>query len=136
MGKLLIKELVLGLFFLGVGLYLFHSFEVSISKDWVVLSLIITLFMMAGTWLVKFLLDIGYSLPGLALVGFTLFGQFFLLLLLFIFLEPENTNHRIMAKSGTISYSVYLGIDIYWKISWMFPPKKRKRMIEKENEDF
>ncbi len=136
MVKLLIKELLLGIVFLVAGLYLFSSFELGIFKKWLVFSLVTTLLMMAGTLLIKFLLDIGFDMPGLALAGIILVSQVLLLIILFIFLEPDKTNHRIVAKAGTISYFIFLGIDIYWKVKWMFPPKERKRLIEKENEDF
>lgn len=136
MVKVLVKELILGFLFLVTGLFFFTSFELEIFKKWVVFSLVTTLLMMAGTLLVNFLLNIGFDMPGLALAGIILLSQILLLSLLFIFLEPDRTNHRIVAKAGTLSYLLFLGIDIYWKVKWMFPPKKRKRLIHKENEDF
>jgi drug/metabolite transporter (DMT)-like permease len=136
MVKVLVKELILGFLFLVTGLYFFTSFELEIFKKWVVFSLVTTLLMMAGTVLVKILINIDFDMPGLALAGIILFSQIILLLLLFIFLEPEQTNHRIVAKAGTISYLVFLGIDIYWKVKWMFPPKERKRLFDKDNKDF
>lgn len=136
MVKLLIKELVLGFLFLVAGLYLFNSFELEIFKKWLVFSIVTTLLMMAGTVLIKILLNIGFDMPGLALAGIILFSQLLLLILLFIFLEPEKTNHRIVAKAGTISYLIFLGIDIYWKVKWMFPPEEKKRLKVKENADF
>ncbi|GAO28287.1 hypothetical protein [Geofilum rubicundum] len=136
MVKVLVKELILGFLFLVTGLFFFTSFELEIFKKWVVFSLVTTLLMMAGTLLVNFLLNIGFDMPGLALAGIILLSQILLLSLLFIFLEPDRTNHRIVAKAGTLSYLLFLGIDIYWKVKWMFPPKKRKRLIHKENKDF
>lgn len=135
MVKLLIKELALGMFFLGSGLYLFDVFELNIFKKWVVFSTFTTLMMMAGTVLVKFLLNTGFAMPGLALAGIILLSQIILLLLLFIFLEPEKTNHRIVAKAGAVTYLLFLGIDIYWKVKWMFLPKEHRRLKNKENED-
>ncbi len=136
MVKILIKELVLGILILVTGLFLFDFYELNIFRKWVVFSLVTTLLMMAGTVMVKFLLDIGFDMPGMALVGILLFSQIILLLLLFIFLEPEKANHRIVAKAGVVTYLFFLGVDIYWKVRWMFPPKDRKRFINKENEDF
>src|SRR5690606_35889623 len=102
MVKILIKELVLGFLFLVTGLYIFDSFELNIFRKWVVFSLVTTLLMMAGTGLIKILLNIGFDMPGLALAGVILFSQLLLLILLFIFLEPDKTNHRIVAKAGTL----------------------------------
>lgn len=136
MVKVLVKELVLGFLIFVTGLYLFNSFELDIFKKWVIFCVITTLLMLAGTVLIKFLLNIRFDMPGLALAGVILVSQFLLLIILFIFLEPDKTNHRIVAKAGTISYLFFLGIDIYWKVKWMFPPKERKRLIEIENEDF
>jgi hypothetical protein len=136
MVKILIKELALGFLFLVTGLYVFDSFELNVFRKWVVFSLITTLLMMAGTVMVKFLLDIGFDMPGMALVGILLFSQIILLLLLFIFLEPEKANHRIVAKAGAVTYLLFLGIDIYWKVRWMFPPEDRNRLINKDNKDF
>jgi hypothetical protein len=136
MVKILIKELVLGVLFLVTGLYVFDTFELNIFRKWVVFSLVTTLLMMAGTVMVKFLLNIGFDMPGMALAGIILFSQIFLLLLLFIFLEPEKANHRIVAKAGAVTYLLFLGMDIFWKVRWMFPPKKGNRMINRDNKDF
>lgn len=127
---------MLGTFILVAGLYLFTSFELEIFKKWLIFSLVTTLLMVAGTVLIKILLNMGFDMPGLALAGIMLFSQLLLLILLFIFLEPDKTNHRIVAKAGTVSYLLFLGIDIYWKVKWMFPPEERKRLKVKENADF
>lgn len=136
MVKIIIKELVFGVLLLISGLFLFDALELNIFKKWVIFTLVTTLLMIAGTVMVKFLLNAGFDMPGVALAGMLLFSQIVLLLLLFIFLEPEKENHRIVAKAGVISYLLFLGVDIFWKVRWMFPPKDRKRLITKENEDF
>ena len=128
MVKILIKELVVGLLFLAAGLYLFTYLGVGVFKMWLIFSLVTTFLMMAGTVLIKFLLNIGFDMPGLALAGIILLSQIILLTLLFIFLEPEKANHRIVAKAGAVTYLLFLGIDIYWKVNWMFPPKARKHL--------
>ncbi len=136
MVRILIKEFILGFLFLISGLYLFDALELNIFKKWVIFTCVTTLLMMAGTVLIKFLLDIGFDMPGMALAGILLFSQIILLLLLFIFLEPEKANHRIVAKAGVVIYLLFLGVDIYWKVRWMFPHEERKRLKTKENEDF
>ena len=59
---------------------------------------------------------------------FNFYFQIILVIILFIFLEPDNIKHRITVKTGLPVYLIMLAVDLYWKIKWVFLPKERKRL--------
>jgi hypothetical protein len=62
------------------------------------------------------------------LISSTFIFQIILVIILFIFLEPDNIKHRITVKTGLPVYLIMLAVDLYWKIKWVFLPKERKRL--------
>ena len=136
MTRVLIKELILGVIILVVGLVTFAHFELSIFKKWIIFSVLTTGFMMLSTLLLNLVKMIKPEMIGIVFIIAILLFQLILVIILFVFLEPENVNHRITAKSATVVYLISLGVDIYWKIRWIFPEKKRKRLKVNRHDDF
>ncbi len=128
MSKVLIKELILGISVLIMGLLGFSYFEVGIFKKWIVFSLLTTGFMMFATLLIDLTRMLRPSLIGLLLIGLIFIFQIFLVIILFVFLEPDDLKHRITVKTGLPVYIAMLAWDLYWKIKWVFLPKERKRL--------
>lgn len=120
--KLLIKEIILGVVILIGGLLFFQSIGLAIWTKWIVFSFVLTALFAAGTVLFNLLKMRKTEWTGLSFAGITLVNQLILLILLFVFLEPEETNHRIVAKVGIGIYLIFLGIDTFWKLKWLLPP--------------
>jgi hypothetical protein len=121
--RLLIKEIILGVVILVGGLLFFQSIGLAIWTKWIIFSFVLTALFTTGTVLFKLLKLSKSEWTGLSFAGITLVNQLILLILLFIFLEPEETNHRIVAKVGIGIYLIFLGIDTFWKLKWLLPPK-------------
>jgi|GEM_PF-1216845 hypothetical protein len=128
MTKILIKELILGISVLALGLFGFSYFETGVFKKWVIFSFLITGFMMFSTLITDLTRMIKPTLIGLVLISSTFIFQIILVIILFIFLEPDNIKHRITVKTGLPVYLIMLAVDLYWKIKWVFLPKERKRL--------
>jgi hypothetical protein len=57
---------------------------------------------------------------GLTFTAFVMLAQLIISLFLFLFLEPENKNHRIAAITLMVSYFIFFITDTHWKIKWLF----------------
>ncbi|TCO10911.1 hypothetical protein [Natronoflexus pectinivorans] len=121
MRSIILKEIILSLVVFFAGLFVFRHLEVDIFTKWVYFSILLFVLFVISTLFVKYLIDSNKSWVALGFAGITFFCQIILLLILFIFLEPEETNHRIVAKVGVVSYLTFLGFDTFWKIKWLFP---------------
>jgi hypothetical protein len=124
MKRLIIKELMLSCVVFIAGIAFFKLFGLSILVKWIIFSGALFLLFGAGTIVFFIIKKLWKDVVGLAFAGVTLLNQLILLILLFIFLEPEELNHRIVAKAGVGAYLTYLGIDTYWKLRWLFPPSQ------------
>jgi hypothetical protein len=122
--KLIIKEFVLSLIIFLIGYIVFNSFGLTIKSKWIFLSLILFFLFSFGSVFFNVLKQKGVEWLGLAFAGITFLNQLILLILLFVFLEPQEQNHRIVAKVGIVAYLTFLGIDTYWKLKWLFSDKK------------
>jgi len=122
--RIVIKEILLGLTILLGGFFAFKALQVDVKVKWIVFSVMFTSLFIGGTYILKIARDRLQSLIGIIFAGITLINQIIFLILLFIFLEPQKPEHRILAFTGVIVYLVYLGIDTFWKLKLLFPPNK------------
>ncbi len=120
MNRLLLKEFLLGIFILSVGLFLFKRLEIDIYYSWIYLSALLFVLFAFGTLILNYFLIKKNTWLNFAFIGVTFFKQLVLLILLFVFLEPKEGLHRIVAKSGIAAYLIFLGFDTYWKVKWLF----------------
>ncbi|MDG5799422.1 hypothetical protein QA597_03500 [Marinilabiliaceae bacterium ANBcel2] len=125
MVKVLIKEFIFAVVAFGVGVKFILLMDDDVFLKWGVFCTLLFALFAIGTLLCNHLKISRpeWTAPGLAII--TLAHQLILLLILFIFLEPENENHRIVVKKGLGAYLFFLALDTYWKIMWLFPRKKR-----------
>lgn len=116
MGQLIIKQLVLvGLVWLA-GLMFFFITGVSAFTLWSIFCLLIIIVFFKGLLLIKLWIKKGFAYPGLVFTVFSFFNQLFFLSLLFIFLKPQEYNHRMMAIAGLAGYFICFIADIRWKL--------------------
>lgn len=116
MGQLIIKQLLLvGLVWL-MGLIFFFIAEVSAFTLWSIFCLLIFIVFFKGLLLVKILIKKGFAYPGLVFAVFSFFNQLFFLSLLFIFLKPQDYDHRMMAIAGLAGYFICFIADIRLKL--------------------
>jgi hypothetical protein len=57
-----------------------------------------------------------HELKGLIFAGISFFNQLLFLLFLFIFLEPQKHDHRMIAIAGLVGYLLSFLIDTRWKL--------------------
>lgn len=116
MSQLVIKQLFLvGLVWL-LGLMFFFIAGVSVFTLWSIFCLLIFFVFFKGLILLKIWKKKGFTYPGLVFAVFSFFNQLFFLSLLFIFLKPQEYDHRMMAIAGLVGYFICFIADIRWKL--------------------
>src|SRR5690606_22275169 len=111
MTKILIKELILGISVLALGLFGFSYFETGVFKKWVIFSFLITGFMMFSTLITDLTRMIKPTLIGLVLISSTFIFQIILVIILFIFLEPDNIDRKRVVE---VSVVLFWGMVMLW----------------------
>lgn len=116
MGQLIIKQLLLVSLVWLMGLIFFFIAGVSAFTIWSIFCLLIFIVFFKGLLLIKIYIKRGFAYPGLVFAVFSFFNQLFFLSLLFIFLKPQEYNHRMMAIAGLAGYFICFIADIRWKL--------------------
>jgi len=116
MGQLIIKQLIMVCLVWLMGLIFFYIVRVSAVLIWSVYCSIIFIVFLGGLFLLNLWIKRGYPFPGLMFTTFSFFNQLFFLSLLFIFLKPQEYNHRMMAIAGLAGYFICFIADIRWKL--------------------
>ncbi|MGQ1945576.1 hypothetical protein ACT3CD_00570 [Geofilum sp. OHC36d9] len=120
MVQILLKETILSLILLLAG------FLIGQVTNWVVfteyficLSLLCVVFI-CSTLLFNRQKKHKKQWFGLTFATMAMLAQLIILLFLFLFLEPQNKNHRIAAISLMVSYFIFFITDTHWKVKWLF----------------
>lgn len=120
MVQILIKETVLSFILLLTGFLIGQLTDWLIFTEYLIcLSLLCVVFIFS-TLLFNRQKKHRKQWFGLTFSAMTMLAQLIILLFLFLFLEPQNKNHRIAAISLMVSYFIFFITDTHWKIKWLF----------------
>jgi len=120
MVKILVKETVLSFILLLTGFLTGKATGWEISTEYLLCLAFSCVVFISGTLLFNHHKRHKKQWFGLTFAVITMFAQIIILLFLFLFLEPQNKNHRIAAISFMVSYFIFFIADTHWKIKWLF----------------
>lgn len=119
MVRLLLKETILiGSVWMSGMVFLFLK-EVPLTGAWTLYCLLMGVFFAGGSSLLNYWLNKGWGFPALVFVLFSLLNQILFLAILFIFLEPGEPNHRMIALLALAGYLISFIFDTRWKLQWI-----------------
>lgn len=117
--KLLIKELILIATVWSIGVVSNFIMGGSIVLFWTIYCFLLLLLFLSGSLLLKIWIKKHPELAGFVFAGFSFINQIIFLSILFIFLKPQEPDHRMMAIAGLTGYLICFFFDTYWKLNWI-----------------
>ncbi len=118
--KIIFKELALSLFLLALSITSLYSLNISLVAQCIIYYIILFIIFSSNTLLFNFLKKKNYTQIGWVYASSILFGQIILLILMFVFFDPNIKNHKSFVIINLISYLLFLILDTKWKIKWLF----------------
>jgi O-antigen/teichoic acid export membrane protein len=99
-----------------LGLLFFFIADTKVVLMWTIFCLVLGILFISGSVFLMVWSKKHRELKGLIFAGFSFFNQLLFLLFLFIFLEPQEHDHRMIAIAGLVGYLASFLIDTRWKL--------------------
>lgn len=116
MARLLLKEAILISSIWLTGMLFLFLKEVPLTGAWTLYCVLLGVFFAGGSGLLNYWINKGWGFPALVFVLFSLLNQILFLAILFIFLEPGEPHHRMIALLALAGYLISFMTDTRWKL--------------------